>query len=65
LLQHLLTQADELDYCCVSGQSYGWQLANDANWLSQVERPNFKLARLESPVAYRLIRAAYLERMID
>jgi len=65
LLQHLLTQADELDYCCVSGQSYGWQLANDANWLSQVERPNFKLARLESPVAYRLIRAAYLERVID
>lgn len=64
LLQHLLTQADELDFCCVSGQSYGWQLANDANWLSQVEQSNFRLAKLESPVAYRLIRAAYLERVL-
>jgi len=64
LLSQLLTQADNLDYCCVSGQSYGWQLANDAYWLSQVERPTFSLDQLRSPVAYQLIRAAYLERLL-
>ncbi|BDZ31558.1 hypothetical protein RA086_10070 [Lactiplantibacillus sp. WILCCON 0030] len=64
LLQHLLTQNEALNHCCVSGQSFGWQLGNDAYWLSQVERPSFALGQLESPVAYRLIRAAYLERTL-
>lgn len=64
LLAHLLDQDQRLDTCCVSGQAAGWQLANDANWLSQIATPQFALPQLERPSAFRLLRAAYLERQL-
>jgi len=64
LLAHLLDQDQRLDTCCVSGQSAGWQLANDANWLSQIATPQFALPQLERASAFRLLRAAYLERQL-
>jgi len=64
LLTHLIEQTPDLDECCVTGKAVGWELANDAYWLSQVESPTFKLEQLQTPVAYRLIRAAYLERSL-
>lgn len=65
LSQQLLTQVATLDFCCVTGQSRGWQLANDAYWLSQVTSSAFSCDRLQRPTAYRLLRAAHLEHLTD
>ncbi|AVK60929.1 hypothetical protein C5Z25_03785 [Lactobacillus sp. CBA3605] len=64
LLQHLLTQTVALDACQMAGRSVAWELANNAAMLSQVETDQFQLTQLKNKTAYRLIRAAYLERIM-
>ncbi|MFC6182259.1 hypothetical protein [Lactiplantibacillus daowaiensis] len=65
LVQHLLGQTEALDYCCVSGQSRSWQLASDAYWLSRITTDQFSIKRLQNVMAFRLLRAAYLEHSLD
>ncbi len=59
LLQYLLDQANALDACHAGGRSRAWQLANDAEALSQVD---VHPTQFQTNSAWTLIRAAALER---